>query len=62
MIDVARGSEWRKWDLHIHTPAPFDWKGAQLWTMSEDQRDEFWRQFLVTIQSSDVAGFGIVDH
>lgn len=24
-----RGSEWRKWDLHIHTPASFHWKGAK---------------------------------
>lgn len=22
-----RGSEWRKWDLHVHTPASFHWKG-----------------------------------
>src|SRR3989344_2847767 len=20
-----KGSEWRKWDLHIHTPASYDW-------------------------------------
>lgn len=24
-----RGSEWRKWDLHIHTPASFYWNGPQ---------------------------------
>lgn len=24
-----RGSEWRQWDLHIHTPASFHWKGAK---------------------------------
>lgn len=24
-----RGSEWRKWDLHVHTPASFHWKGAK---------------------------------
>ena len=22
-----RGAEWRQWDLHIHTPASFHWKG-----------------------------------
>ena len=21
MLDCSRGSEWRKWDLHVHTPA-----------------------------------------
>lgn len=24
-----RGSEWRQWDLHIHTPASFHWKGEK---------------------------------
>ena len=24
-ILYPRGSEWRKWDLHIHTPASYDW-------------------------------------
>ncbi|EJG2258079.1 hypothetical protein OH966_003186 [Vibrio parahaemolyticus] len=24
-----RGSEWRKWDLHIHTPASFHWNGPR---------------------------------
>jgi hypothetical protein len=24
-----RGSEWRQWDLHIHTPASFHWEGAR---------------------------------
>lgn len=25
----TRGSEWRKWDLHIHTPASFHWDGQR---------------------------------
>ena len=25
MYPYPRGSEWRKWDLHIHTPASYDW-------------------------------------
>ncbi len=24
-IPYPRGSKWRKWDLHIHTPASYDW-------------------------------------
>lgn len=24
-----RGSEWRQWDLHVHTPASFHWKGKK---------------------------------
>ncbi|UXI66024.1 TrlF family AAA-like ATPase [Tahibacter amnicola] len=24
-----RGSEWRQWDLHVHTPASFHWRGKK---------------------------------
>lgn len=24
-----RGSEWRQWDLHVHTPASFHWRGKR---------------------------------
>lgn len=27
---LERGSEWRQWDLHIHTPASFHWHGQRL--------------------------------
>jgi len=26
MLDFNRGSEWRKWDLHFHTPSSYDYK------------------------------------
>lgn len=29
VMKFERGSEWRQWDLHIHTPASFHWKGAK---------------------------------
>lgn len=25
----SRGSEWRQWDLHVHTPASFHWTGVK---------------------------------
>lgn len=28
-LKYNRGSEWRKWDLHIHTPASFHWEGQK---------------------------------
>lgn len=27
--EFERGSEWRQWDLHVHTPASFHWKGGK---------------------------------
>jgi hypothetical protein len=29
------GSIWRKWDLHIHTPASFHWSGKRLQQQSD---------------------------
>jgi ABC-type lipoprotein export system ATPase subunit len=29
MTRYERGSEWRQWDLHIHTPASFHWNGKR---------------------------------
>jgi ABC-type branched-subunit amino acid transport system ATPase component len=28
MNDYSRGSEWGKWDLHIHTPISYDWDSS----------------------------------
>ena len=25
-INMTKGSEWRIWDLHLHTPASYDYK------------------------------------
>ena len=27
---IERGSEWRKWDLHFHTPSSYDYKGKSV--------------------------------
>lgn len=26
----SKGSEWRRWDLHVHTPASYDWHGGEV--------------------------------
>lgn len=30
MENINRGSEWRKWDLHFHTPSSYDYKDASV--------------------------------
>lgn len=54
-----RGSEWRKWDLHIHTPG----------TKKNDQfegrtLDEKWQKYVETINTSpiDIRVLGITDY
>ncbi len=47
-----RGSEWRKWDLHLHTPD----------TKLNDQFNNDWSSFLEKIANSDIDVFGITDY
>lgn len=52
-IRYDRGSEWRKWDLHIHPP------GTKL---SNHYSDDDWGRFCELLEKSDVAAFGITDY
>lgn len=52
---MDRGSEWRKWDLHIHTPG----------TAKNDQygsSDDIWEKYIDALEKTDVAVFGITDY
>ncbi|MEG2508810.1 hypothetical protein [Chryseobacterium sp.] len=30
MDEIYRGSEWRKWDLHFHTPSSYDYQDGSV--------------------------------
>ena len=58
-IHYPRGSEWRKWDLHVHTPD----------TLKKDEfegstSNERWEKFCTTINESkeDISVIGITDY
>lgn len=54
MLDrFPRGSEWRKWDLHLHPP------GTKL---SNGYAEAEWPQFCEILENSDVVAFGIADY
>lgn len=53
MNDYPRGSEWRKWDLHLHGP------GTRL---SDGYKPLDWDRYCATLEQSDVAAFGITDY
>lgn len=53
----TRGSEWRKWDLHIHTPLTKLNNNYK----TEDKSD-LWELYCNKIEQSDVIGFGITDY
>lgn len=63
MMSFSRGSEWRKWDLHIHTPASFFWNdGIKLSDMNDSQKKEAIEKFIKTVNESDIAVFCIMDY
>lgn len=55
-MNDPRGSIWRKWDLHVHTPG----------TKKNDQYGadgtDVWEVFCKKIEESDVRAFGITDY
>ena len=58
-----KGSEWRKWDLHIHTPASFHWSGGKrFFEMNITEKEHTFSKMLETINNSDVAAFAITDY
>jgi len=58
-----KGSQWRKWDLHVHTPASFHWKGGKsLRNMSSDEKNLVFQEMLNAIENTDVAVYCFMDY
>ena len=51
------GSEWRKWDLHVHLPGT---KLSDSYDKNDGKVD--WDRFADILENSDVAVFGITDY
>lgn len=51
-----RGSEWRKWDLHVHAP------GGRLNDGYGGTSEEVWTRFCQILADSDVEAFAITDY
>ena len=58
-----KGSQWRKWDLHVHTPASFRWNGGKcLREMTREEKDISFSELFKPIEESDVAVFCFMDY
>lgn len=58
-----KGSQWRKWDLHVHTSASFHWNGGKLLReMNSDEREKEFQELFNTIEDSEVAVFCFMDY
>jgi ABC-type lipoprotein export system ATPase subunit len=58
-----RGSEWRQWDLHVHTPASFHWKGKKF---DADPNSEANRvivdEMIAALNAAEPAVFALMDY
>lgn len=58
-----RGSEWRKWDLHIHTPASFHWDGKKF-NSDENSPDniKLIDEMISALNAAEPSVFAIMDY
>lgn len=56
---LERGSEWRQWDLHIHTPASFHWKGHRFDGFADSKLVD---EMIAAINAAQPAVFALMDY
>lgn len=57
-MNYAKGSEWRKWDLHIHSPLSL--LNNQFPKLQDGESD--WAKYIAKLESTDLAVIGITDY
>ena len=58
-----RGSVWRQWDLHIHTPASFVWRGKRfVGEATSPANYELVDEMIAALNSAEPAVFAIMDY
>lgn len=63
MSKFPRGSEWRQWDLHVHSPASFHWHGKKFQNSGYGADDELLTDMMIKAMNAarpDV--FAIMDY
>ncbi len=61
-MNDPKGSVWRKWDMHIHTPASFHWKGQRFPTMKQEECESSLKSIVDKMAAGDIAAYCIVDY
>jgi ABC-type lipoprotein export system ATPase subunit len=57
-----RGALWRKWDLHIHTPVSFQWRGERLKKGNREQEAKLYKATVEAINACAADAVGIMDY
>lgn len=63
MTNFPRGSEWRKWDLHIHSPASFVWRGPRFRDGGVGDHDiAVIDEMIGALNAAEPAAFALMDY
>ncbi|MHC2717245.1 hypothetical protein ACVIQS_010167 [Bradyrhizobium diazoefficiens] len=57
----SRGSEWREWDLHIHSPASFHWNGERFGSDAE-RNNQLVDEMIRALNAAAPIAFGLMDY
>lgn len=57
-----RGSEWRIWDMHVHSPASFHWNGQRFRQMSPAEKKAAVDQMINAFNNAPPAVFVLMDY
>ena len=61
--ELARGSLWNQWDLHVHSPASFHWLGQKFaGDMSSEQNRNLLDEMIDAMNKAAPAVFAIMDY
>lgn len=61
--ELARGSLWNQWDLHVHTPASFHWSGKRFESdPSSDENRKLVDEMIDAMNKAQPAVFAIMDY
>lgn len=60
---MNQGATWGKWDLHIHTPASYEWNGKRLRdAATATDRDDLLKQVIEGINNSGCVAVAVMDY
>ncbi len=57
-----KGSTWKVWDFHIHSPASFEWSGVKLHGLTPDDKEEQLRLMVNALEHAEAEVFVIQDY
>lgn len=59
--NFSRGSEWRRWDLHAHTPIDKDWEDTENLS-TEQNKIDFAKRYVNFAKQQGLSAIAITDH